>query len=43
MGSYFVLDPIVFHYMDKNVIVNIYFYILQNKESNTGLEKHEGE
>lgn len=31
MGSNFVLDPIVFHYMDKNIwdiIENIYFSIL---------------
>lgn len=38
-----ILDPSDFQYMDKNIIQNISFCDLQNKETHTGLNWHERE
>ncbi len=39
-----ILDPIIFHFIDKNYLVqNIFFYVPQKKESHTSLLRREGE
>ncbi len=41
MGSKTTLNPTDFHYIKKKYIY--IFCVMQNKESHTGLEQHEGE